>query len=187
MAGNFASSRFLSCSGDRLDYVSARDKMYPLANRSKTLSDSTKYSNPFFSVPPIPPSAAMSTPKSQSSTTTTPSSSLFESHVSSSSSASSTPRRGSLDDRHSKASASERSRRHRERSTSLKDFAGHLSLPPAVVRSDNVAADLLLLPDDSTHTESLSADETESNETDELKVSGFLYVGSWPTWVVSSK
>ncbi|XP_041364638.1 golgin subfamily A member 4-like isoform X2 [Gigantopelta aegis] len=165
LAGNFASSRFLSCSGDRLDYVSARDKMYPLANRSKTLSDS-KYSNPFYTVPPIPPSTAASTPKTYNTATC----SLFEAHPSSSSSASSTPRRGSLDDRHGKLSPSERSRRHRERSTSLKDFGGHLSLPPAIVRSDNIAADLLLLPDDSTHSETLSADETESNETDELKM-----------------
>lgn len=155
---DLVSSRFLSRSGDRLDYVSKNNSLYNISGHPKILSDSKYTSNPYFTLPRVNHSPALLLPKPYPGATSTPVSSA------------STPsnRRSSFDDRPQRKnlSAAERARQHRERSTSMKDFPTQLSLP----RDDGAGDMLSKVPDDGA-SESMSTDETESNETDELKVS----------------
>ncbi|XP_033738405.1 protein MLP1-like isoform X3 [Pecten maximus] len=140
-----ASSKFLSRSGDRLNYVSAAS--HPgIENAARVLADSN-YNNPYCTVPrrtwqtlaantTTPPSPNSNTPSSASANN--PSSSP-SSHPTVTVNSSHIPiiRRKSTADTQSSAaststkpkSASERARLHRERSTSMKDFPTQFSLP----------------------------------------------------------
>ncbi|XP_069124825.1 uncharacterized protein [Argopecten irradians] len=138
-----ASSKFLSRSGDRLNYVSSGS--HPgIENAARVLADSN-YNNPYCTVPrrtwqtlaantTSPPSS--NTPSSASANN--PSSSP-SSHPSVNANSSHIPiirRKSTADTQPSAAttstkpkSASERARLHRERSTSMKDFPTQFSLP----------------------------------------------------------
>ncbi|CAL1542227.1 unnamed protein product [Lymnaea stagnalis] len=168
MRETLESSRYLSRSGDRLDSLS-RDNTFSLSRNSPP----SIHSSPPFTVPrstwtrtgqPIP-SAFLNSKNGPSS---------YSSISSASSTASgSLPRLGSLEDR-ALASVSKNvgGKPHRERSASLKDFTPHLS----VARDSG----------DSLTQTSLSADELESNETDELKMARSSEVISRPLGKVPS-
>ncbi|XP_067672878.1 uncharacterized protein [Haliotis asinina] len=154
---DLVSSRFLSRSGDRLDYVSKNNSLYNISGHSKILSDSKYTSNPYFTLPRVNRSPALLLPKPYPGATSTP--------VSSATAHSN--RRSSFDDRPQRKNptAAERARQHRERSTSMKDFPTQLSLP-----RDDGSGEILSKVQDDGASETMSTDETESNETDELKM-----------------
>nr|KAG5710143.1 hypothetical protein BaRGS_006662 [Batillaria attramentaria] len=171
MASSLASTRFLSCSGDQLDVLSSGG-----GGVSKT---GGRFStNPYFTIPRTswpsrvhPAGPLLTAPAAHPS--------LFNSSssISSTSSTNSATRRGSFDDRPPSGAkpGKERVRHGRERSASLKDFPTVLTLPRDSGSLENVdgrSASVAGVPhrveaDDLS--QSMSADETDSNETDELK------------------
>ncbi|GFO38259.1 protein outspread, partial [Plakobranchus ocellatus] len=197
---NLTGSRFLSRSGDRLDVLgreksfSLSSAMSPPREQRPglpvlphpptfTMPRSTwtrtgQPSPPTFLAPPSKsqnPRAPSSTASSSSSASTSPRRSSFDDRPPSSASAAATSSRGI-----GAASAAESRKFHRERSSSLKEFPGQFSLLPLHQQ---------LQPDDVTNANkgntsrtttssisdrgsvcSMSADETDSNETDELKM-----------------
>ena len=178
-ASSLASSRFLSCSGDQLDILSTGGSGG--SNKPPLLPN-----NPYFTIPRTSwPSRVH--PRDPLLTSPAAHPSLFNSSSSISSTSSTnsntaTPRRSSFDDRPSKGLSTrpERSRRSKERSMSLKDFPpAQLSLPrdsgsldnlePPQRRAMSLASALRPVEVDEL-SQSMSADETDSNETDELKV-----------------
>ena len=190
MAASLAASRFLSCSGDRLDVLAGGGGVMGGGKSPGAFS-----TNPYFTIPRTSwPSRVH--PSSPQLTAPAAHPSLFNSSSSLSSSTSSTnsaTRRGSFDDRplatHKPLPGRERSRHSRERSTSLKDFPSQLTLLPRESggggeggerRAGSVGS--ALRPEADDLSQSMSADETDSNETDELKVSG----GGCRGWLVSS-
>lgn len=183
MTASLASSRFLSCSGDRLDVLAVGGGV-----GGKTAGGFS--TNPYFTIPRtswpsrVHPSGPLLTAPAAHPSLFNSSSSL-----SSTSSTNSITRRGSFDDRppsgqkSSSSSGRERSRHSRERSASLKDFPTQLTLLPRESGSGEnverraVSVGSALRPDPDDLSQSMSADETDSNETDELKVSQSLF---WP-------
>ena len=188
MAASLAASRFLSCSGDRLDVLAGGGGVMGGGKSPGAFS-----TNPYFTIPRTSwPSRVH--PSSPQLTAPAAHPSLFNSSssLSSTSSTNSATRRGSFDDRplaaHKPSPGRERSRHSRERSTSLKDFPSQLTLLPregggggegGERRAGSVGS--ALRPDADDLSQSMSADETDSNETDELKVSG----GRCRGWLLS--
>lgn len=154
MSVGLESSRFLSRSGDRLDTLT----------RASIFSLSKNYGN--IQTSDLPVSSAFTMPRSTWTRTGQPVPQAFltpkklVSSLSSATSASSgiTPRRGSIDERPAGGTKSTSGKHNRERSSSLKDFPTAFGLHRES-GSDEVTQS------------NLSTDETESNETDELKVS----------------
>ncbi|XP_070182834.1 uncharacterized protein, partial [Littorina saxatilis] len=171
MTASLISSRFLSRSGDRLDVLSSGGG----GGRNKSTGGFS--TNPYFTIPRTswPSRVHPSTPQ-----LTAPAAhpSLFNStsSISSTSSTNSATRRGSIDERSpgQKTSSRERSRHGRERSSSMKDFPTQLTLPRESGSLENierraVSVGSSLRPEPDDLSQSMSADETDSNETDELK------------------
>ncbi|XP_021376581.1 protein NETWORKED 1D-like isoform X3 [Mizuhopecten yessoensis] len=140
-----ASSKFLSRSGDRLNYVSVAS--HPgMENAARVLADSN-YNNPYCTVPrrtwqtlaantTSPPSSNANIPSSASANSPSSSPSSHPTVVVNPSHIPIIRRKSNADTQSSAAStstkpksASERARLHRERSTSMKDFPTQFSLP----------------------------------------------------------
>ena len=174
ISASLASSRFLSCSGDRLDILSS-------GTGRGSKSTGGLPTNPYFTIPRTswpsrvhPSSPLLTAPAAHPS--------LFNSSssLSSTSSTNSATHRGSFDDRspsnHRSSAGREHSRHYRERSASLKEFPTHLTLPRESGSLESIDRRTVSVgsalrpevPDDLS--QSMSADETDSNETDELKV-----------------
>ncbi|XP_050391694.1 golgin subfamily A member 4 isoform X1 [Patella vulgata] len=166
LGGDLINTKYLSSSGDQINCYRRLDHDYPLGSRQQILSD-PKYSNPYFTVPRTlwHHSGRSSSSSSSSVLSTTPvTSTPAPGH-----SVSSSVRRGSQEEnkRSKSVSALERSRIHRERSTSLKDFPTTLSLPR--VSLDDTSRSVVSGADNS-QPDTPRDDDTESNETDELKM-----------------
>ncbi|KAL8603572.1 hypothetical protein ACOMHN_022524 [Nucella lapillus] len=192
LAPSLASSRFLSCSGDRLDILSSSGGSRVGVGGGggggdgKTAGGGGVFSvNPYFTIPRTswpcrvhPSNPLLTHPAAHPS--------LFNSSSSISSSTSSTnsaTRRGSFEERpllgqrSSSGPLRERPRHNRERSASLKDFPAVLTLPresgsleSVDRRAASVGSALRPSAEADDLSQSMSADETDSNETDELKM-----------------
>ncbi|XP_035824067.1 golgin subfamily A member 4 isoform X5 [Aplysia californica] len=159
-------SRFLSHSGDRLDVLSrdATSTFSLSSNKNSHPADAHLPNAPYFTMPrstwtrtgqPVPPAFLTPAKGLKSQQATSGSHSSISSTTSSLGGGGVPPRRGSFDERPASSQAPA-GRLQRERSSSLKDFPTQLSL----ARDGG---------EDLPH-HSMSADETDSNETDELKM-----------------
>lgn len=209
-----ASSKFLSRSGDRINYVSGVASHPGMENAARVLADSN-YNNPYCTIPrrtwqtlaanttTSPPTSNANTPGSASvSNTSTPSS-----HPTAVVSPSHIPiiirRKSSADTQPSAApstkpkSASERARLHRERSTSMKDFPTQFTLPkPEGSRMSMSSLDRLSAssgrvdgPSSTRPSGQRNVYDNPNNQTDELKVSDRIsklkYMGGFTLLIVS--
>ncbi|XP_076459730.1 uncharacterized protein LOC143292921 isoform X2 [Babylonia areolata] len=187
LAQSLASSRFLSCSGDGLDVLTGG---VGAGGRSKAGGGGGGVgggfsTNPYFTIPRTSwPSRVHPTTPLLTAPAAHPSLFNSSSSISSTSSNNSATRRGSFEERSQlgggrSGGGALRDRRHnRERSASLKEFPTMLTLPresggsleSVDRRTASVGSALAARPEADDLSQSMSADETDSNETDELKM-----------------
>lgn len=176
LASSLVSTRFLSCSGDHIDVLhSAGGRVSRPRGQFQT--------NPYFTIPRTSwPSRVHPTGPLLTAPAAHPSLFNSSSSISSTSSTNSATHRGSLDDRSvcpkSLTSIRDHPKHTRERSASLKDFSTQLKLPRNIGSLDSIdhTAGSRSRSDVDDLSQSMSADETDGNETDELKVLCPLYI-----------